>query len=88
MSLPPANDDRRKERLPPAQVKPRTKATSRRAASWSAMKAFFPLLPFVAALSLLACQSDDGPVVPVIVTIIAIGLLLYARWMRSRGVLR
>jgi hypothetical protein len=26
------------------------------------MKAFFPLLPFVAALSLLACQSDDGPV--------------------------
>lgn len=30
----------------------------------------------------------DDPVVPVIVTIIAIGLLLYARWMRSRGVLR
>ena len=26
------------------------------------MKAFFPLLPFVAALGLLACQSDEGPV--------------------------
>jgi hypothetical protein len=30
----------------------------------------------------------DDPVVPVIVTIVAIALLLYARWMRSRGVLR
>jgi hypothetical protein len=26
------------------------------------MKAFFPLLPFVAALGLLACQGNDGPV--------------------------
>ena len=26
------------------------------------MKAFFPLFPFVAALALLACQSDEGPV--------------------------
>ena len=30
----------------------------------------------------------DDPVVPIIVTIIAAGLLLYARSMRSRGVLR
>ncbi len=30
----------------------------------------------------------DDPVVPVVVTVIAIALLLYARWMRSRGVLR
>ena len=29
----------------------------------------------------------DDPVVPIIVTIIAIALLLYARWMRARGVL-
>jgi len=26
------------------------------------MKSLFPLFPFVAALGLLACQSDDGPV--------------------------
>jgi len=26
------------------------------------MKSFLPLFPFVAALSLLACQGDDGPV--------------------------
>ena len=30
----------------------------------------------------------DDPVVPIIVTVIAAGLLLYARAMRSRGVLR
>ena len=30
----------------------------------------------------------DDPVVPVVVTIIALGLLLYARAMRARGVLR
>ena len=30
----------------------------------------------------------DDPVVPIVVTLIATGLLLYARWMRSRGVLR
>lgn len=30
----------------------------------------------------------DDPVVPAIVTLIAIGLLVYARWMRGRGVLR
>lgn len=32
-------------------------------------------------------QMDD-PVVPAIVTLIAIALLFYARWMRERGVLR
>ncbi len=31
-------------------------------ASYSAMKSFLPLFPFVAALGLLACQSDEGPV--------------------------
>ena len=30
----------------------------------------------------------DDPVVPIMVTLIAIALLLYARWMRARGVLR
>jgi len=30
----------------------------------------------------------DDPVVPIMVTVIAIILLLYARWMRARGVLR
>ena len=26
------------------------------------MKSLLPLVPFIAALSLLACQRDDGPV--------------------------
>ena len=30
----------------------------------------------------------DDPVVPAIVTLIAIALLVYARWLRERGVLR
>ena len=32
--------------------------------------------------------SMSSPVLPIIITVIAMALLLYARWMRSRGVLR
>lgn len=33
-------------------------------------------------------KGMDDPIMPIVITVIAIGLLLYARWMRSRGVLR